>query len=41
VPHYNLPALHRELRSRGILDRAEAIPFRLTLGKIFAPRRAT
>jgi fatty acid desaturase len=39
VPHYHLPRLHRELRSRGILDGAEAIPFRLTLGKIFAARR--
>ena len=38
VPHYNLPRLHRELRSRGILQGAEAIPFGLTLGKIFAER---
>ena len=38
VPHYNLPRLHRELRSRGILQGAEAIPFALTLGKIFAER---
>ena len=38
VPHYNLPRLHRELRSRGILEGAEAIPFGLTLGKIFAER---
>ena len=38
VPHYNLPRLHRELRSRGILEGAEAIPFELTLGKIFAER---
>ena len=38
VPHYNLPRLHRELRSRGILEGAEAIPFALTLGKIFAER---
>ncbi len=41
VPHYNLPRLHRELRSRGILEGAEAIPFGLTLGKIFAERKAT
>ena len=40
VPHYNLPRLHRELRSRGILEGAEAIPFGLTLGKIFAGRRS-
>src|SRR6185295_2842695 len=40
VPHYNLPRLHRELRSRGILEGAEAIPFGLTLGKIFAERKA-
>jgi len=39
VPHYNLPRLHRELKSRGILEGAEAIPFGLTLGKIFAGRR--
>jgi fatty acid desaturase len=38
VPHYNLPRLHRELRSRGILEGAEAIPCGLTLGKIFAER---
>jgi len=40
VPHYNLPRLHRELRGRGILEGAEAIPFGLTLGKIFAERRS-
>ena len=39
VPHYNLPRLHRELRSRGILEGAEAISFGRTLGKIFAARR--
>ena len=39
VPHYNLPALHREMRARGLLDGAEAIPFRATLGKIFAARQ--
>ena len=40
VPHYNLPRLHRELKGRGILEGAEAIPFGLTLGKIFAERRS-
>ena len=39
VPHYNLPRLHRELASRGILEGAEVVPFALTLGKIFAERR--
>jgi fatty acid desaturase len=38
VPHYHLPALHREMRSRGVLEGAEAVPFRATLGKIFAER---
>lgn len=38
VPHYHLPRLHRELKSRGILEGAEAIPFGRTLGKIFAER---
>jgi fatty acid desaturase len=36
VPHYNLPALHREMRAHGVLDGAEVIPFSATLGKIFA-----
>jgi len=43
VPQYNLPELHREMESRGILAGAEVVPFRATLGKIFAeraPRRA-
>jgi len=40
VPQYNLPALHRELESRGLLDGAEAVPFSATLGKIFADRAA-
>jgi fatty acid desaturase len=39
VPHYHLPALHREMASRGLLEGAEVVPFRVTLGKIFAPRR--
>jgi fatty acid desaturase len=38
VPHYNLKRLHREMAQRGLLEGAEAIPFRLTLGKIFAER---
>ncbi len=38
VPHYNLPALHEELVRRGILENAEVLPFRKTLGKIFAAR---
>ena len=38
VPHYNLRALHREMRSRGMLEGAEVIPFGLTLRKIFAER---
>jgi fatty acid desaturase len=40
VPHYNLPALHREMRAHGVLEGAEVIPFRATLGKIFAERPA-
>jgi len=40
VPHYNLPALHREMVSRGVLDGAEVVAFRATLGKIFAERAA-
>jgi fatty acid desaturase len=38
VPHYNLPALHREMTARGVLDGAELVPFRATLAKIFAPK---
>ena len=38
VPQYNLPELHREMESRGILAGAEVVPFRATLGKIFAER---
>lgn len=38
VPHYNLPRLHREMASRGLLESAEVISFRRTLGKIFAER---
>ena len=38
VPQYNLPELHAEMEKRGILQGAEVIPFRATLGKIFAER---
>jgi fatty acid desaturase len=38
VPHYHLPALHREMVARGMLDGAEVVAFRTTLGKIFAAR---
>jgi fatty acid desaturase len=38
VPHYNLQRLHREMVQRGLLEGAELLPFRLTLGKIFAAR---
>ena len=41
VPHYHLPALHREMKARGMLDGAEVLPFSRTLGKIFAERRPT
>jgi fatty acid desaturase len=41
VPHYNLPALHREMASRGVLEGAELLPFGLTLTKIFSARRVT
>lgn len=38
VPHYGLPELHREMVKQGILEHAEVVPFRATLGKIFAER---
>jgi fatty acid desaturase len=38
VPHYNLPALHRELSKIRVLEGAEVVPFRATLGKVFAER---
>lgn len=38
VPHYRLPALHREMKARGLLDGAEVVPFPATLRKIFAER---
>jgi fatty acid desaturase len=36
VPHYNLRRLNQEMARRGMLDRAEVVPFRVTLAKIFA-----
>ena len=36
VPMHNLPRLHAEMKKTGVLDGAEVMPFRLTLGKIFA-----
>jgi fatty acid desaturase len=36
VPHYNLPALHREMLARGVLEGAEVLPFPVTLKKVFA-----
>ena len=41
VPHYHLPALHREMVASGVLEHAEVIPFRQTVGKIFAERQTT
>ena len=41
VPHYNLPALHRELAGRGLLEGAETASFRRTLAKIFAEPKTT
>jgi fatty acid desaturase len=38
VPHYNLPALHRAMAERGMLEGAELGSFALTLRKIFAER---
>ena len=39
VPHYNLPALHRAMAERGMLESAELVSFALTLRKIFAQRQ--
>jgi fatty acid desaturase len=39
VPHYRLPALHREMSGRGMLQGAEVTAFALTVRKIFARRR--
>lgn len=40
VPHYNLPGLHAELRSRRILDGAEMRSFGETWRRVYAPARA-
>jgi fatty acid desaturase len=39
VPHYHLPALHRLLRDKGVLDGAEVRDLARTLSMVFAPRR--
>jgi fatty acid desaturase len=39
VPHYHLPALHREMKARGLLEGAEVVAFPVTLGKIFSERK--
>jgi fatty acid desaturase len=41
VPHYNLPALHREMVERGMLQSAELVPFSVTLQKIFSDKPST
>jgi fatty acid desaturase len=41
VPHYNLPALHREMVERGMLEKAELVPFSVTLQKIFSDKPST
>jgi fatty acid desaturase len=38
VPQYNLPRLHEALKRQGVLEGAEVVAFRATLGKIFAER---
>jgi hypothetical protein len=40
VPHYRLPALHRVLAAKGVLDDAEVRDVPATLRAIFAPRRS-
>ena len=40
VPQYNLARLHAEMKRREMLQGAEVIAFRATLGKIFAERAA-
>jgi len=40
VPHYHLPALHRALREKGVLDGAEVRDIPDTFNMIFAPRKA-
>ncbi len=39
VPHYHLPALHRALQARGVLDGAEVRDIPETLRMVFAPRK--
>ncbi len=39
VPHYHLPALHRALQARGVLEGAEVRDIADTLHLIFAPRK--
>jgi fatty acid desaturase len=39
VPHYRLPALHKEMKARGLLAGAELVPFGTTLRKIFSEKR--
>ncbi len=40
IPHYNLPACHREMMARGLLDDAEVRDFFDTVGRVVAePRR--
>jgi fatty acid desaturase len=38
VPQYHLPRLHAEMKRQGVLEGAEVIAFKVTLGKIFAER---
>ena len=38
VPHYHLPALHRLLASRGLLEGAEVRGFADTMRRVFSPR---
>jgi fatty acid desaturase len=40
VPQYNLPRLHREMQQHGMLEGAEVIQFRQTLGKLFAEKNS-
>jgi len=38
VPHYRLPALHRLLQSKGVLEGAEVRDLSETMRRVFAPR---
>jgi fatty acid desaturase len=38
VPHYHLPALHRLLMNKGVLEGAEVRPFSDTMQRVFAER---